>query len=145
MALNFYSHKELQNKNSDEKIHMMRMKGYCFWEDTDPAFMRGTFFRRENYLKELSPEEVERIPLDQREDLIFYKDGATVLAPGTKPIMAKANTYYCWRSHIVPMSLPYRLSETAALQDVLFDDWLTINCKIKNPTFDLNKREVSNA
>ena len=123
MALNFYSHKELQNKNSDEKIHMMRMKGHCFYEDTDPAFMRGTFYHREKYLKKLSSEEVSRIPESQRTNLIQeVRDGS----------------YSCWRSHVVPMNLPYRLTETDDLEKVLFSG-LAPECKIENPTFTLKK------
>lgn len=140
MALNFYSHKELQNKNSDEKIHMMRMKGHCFHEDTDPAFMRGTFYHRENYLKALTDEEVARIPEKQRENLEYSKDGYTLCLPNSRLEKVKPNIYYCWRSHIVPMNLPYRLTETADLAEVLFNGLAPI-CKIENPTFNLSKRE----
>ena len=124
MSLNFYSHKELQNKNSDEKIHMMRMKGHCFYEDTDPAFMRGTFYCRENYLKDLPDEEIANIPENQRRNLIKNIDGS----------------YSCWRSRIEPMFLPYRLTETEDLEAVLFRGYFS-SCKIDNPTFDLSKRE----
>ena len=130
MALNFYSHNELQNKNSDEKIHMMRMKGHCFYEDTDPAFMRGTFYHRENYLKELSDKEVSRIPEAQRcsnPNLVRGIDGS----------------YSCWRSRIEPMFLPYRLTETEDLESVLFHGYFS-SCKIENPTFDLSKRGEMN-
>lgn len=126
MALNFYSHKELQNKNSDEKIHMMRMKGFCFYEDTDPAFMRGTFYHRENYLKDLTDEEVSRIPEKQRANLVHECGNTTT------------NHYACWRSHIVPMNLPYRLTETQELEGVLFNG-ANPECKIENPTFVLLK------
>jgi tRNA(His) 5'-end guanylyltransferase len=140
MSLHFYSHKELQNKNSDEKIHMMRMKGHCFYEDTDPAFMRGTFYHRENYLKALTDEEVARIPEKQRENLEYSKNGYTLFLPNDRIERVKPNIYYCWRSHIVPMNLPYRLTETADLEKVLFSG-LAPECKIENPTFNLSKRE----
>ena len=139
MALNFYSHKQLDCKNSDEKIHMMRMKGHCFYEDTDPAFMRGTFYHRENYLKDLTDEEVARIPEKQRENLEYSKDGYTLCLPNNRDVIVEPNTYYCWRSHIVAMNLPYRLTETADLEKVLFYG-LAPECKIENPTFDLSKR-----
>lgn len=141
MALNFYSHKELQNKNSDEKIHMMRMKGHCFYEDTDPAFMRGTFYHRENYLKALTDEEVAEIPEKQRENLITKGENSiqTTMKQGNGQwVELKPNTYYCWRSHIVPMNLPYRLTETADLEKVLFYG-LAPECKIENPTFNLKR------
>ena len=143
MALNFYSHKELQNKNSDEKIHMMRMKGHCFYEDTDPAFMRGTFYHRENYLKALTDEEVARIPENLRGGLITEGENSveTMMRQGDGSwLKLKPGTYYCWRSHIVPMNLPYRLTETSDLEKVLFSG-LAPKCKIENPTFDLSKRE----
>ena len=126
MSLHFYSHKELQGKNSDEKIHMMRMKGHCFYEDTDPAFMRGTFYHRENYLKDLTDEEVARIPEKQRKNLVHVDGNMTT------------NQYACWRSHIVPMNLPYRLTETADLEQVLFSG-IAPSCKIENPTFTLKR------
>ena len=132
MALNFYSHKELQNKNSDEKIHMMRMKGHCFYEDTDPAFMRGTFYHREKYLKPLTVEEVAKIPEKQRSNLVVDVetdiDGSEI-----------ATNYACWRSHIVAIDLPYRLTETKDLEGVLFYG-MKPDCKIENPTFDLSRR-----
>lgn len=144
MALNFYSHKELQNKNSDEKIHMMRMKGHCFYEDTDPAFMRGTFYHRENYLKELTDEEVARIPEKQREQLISIgKNTSEIEFSILAKTPLKPDRFYCMRSHIVPMNLPYRLTETQDLVNVLLEGWGygKVYCKISNPTFDLSKRE----
>ena len=139
MALNFYSHNDLQGKNSDEKIHMMRMKGHCFYEDTDPAFMRGTFYHRENYLKALTDEEVARIPEKQRENLEYSKDGYTLCLPNNRLERVKPNIYYCWRSHIVPMNLPYRLTETEDLVEVLFRG-VESKCKIENPTFRLSNK-----
>lgn len=132
MALNFYSHKELQNKNSDEKIHMMRMKGHCFYDDTDPAFMRGTFYHREKYLKPLTAEEVAKIPEKQRSNLVVDVetdiDGSEI-----------ATNYACWRSHIVAIDFPYRLTETKDVEGVLFYG-MKPECKIENPTFNLGKR-----
>ena len=96
MSLSFFSHKQLQNKNSDKKIAMMKEKGYDFYRDTDEAFLRGTFFQRDNYLKTLTDEEVERIPEEQRVALIkSLTDGSLS----------------CWRSRIVPMYIPYRLTD----------------------------------
>ena len=142
MALNFYSHKELQNKNSDKKIHMMRMKGHCFYEDTDPAFMRGTFYHRVDYLKELTCKEVARIPENLRGGLITADDDSVkvMMRQGDGSwLELKPDTYYCWRTHIVPMNLPYRLTETEDLVGVLFRG-VESKCKIANPTFDLSKR-----
>lgn len=119
MALNFYSHNELQNKNSDEKVHMMRMKGYCFFEDTEEAFLRGTFWHRENYLKKLTDEEVSKIPESQRANLVKeISDGS----------------YSCWRSRIAKMEIPYRLTDIENKVDVLFGGQSAILNK-ENPTF----------
>ena len=149
MALNFYSHKELQNKNSDEKIHMMRMKGYCFWEDADPAFMRGTFFRRELYFKPLTNEEVENIPEKQRERLYYGGDkshGTSVMSlPNGDDFRLKHGVYYCMRNHVVPMDIPFRLSEIKSLDDALFGSYKWAKCKTNNPTFDLRKRAGDSA
>lgn len=126
MALNFYSHNELQGKNSDEKIHMMRMKGYCFYEDTEEAFLRGTFWHRENYLKVLTKEEVARIPEKQRVNLL-KSDESDALS--------------CYRTRIAKMDIPYRLTDIENKVDVLFFGAPAVLNK-ENPTFDLSKRGI---
>lgn len=125
MALNFYSHKELQNKNSDEKVHLMRMKGYCFFEDTEEAFLRGTFWQRENYQKELTDAEIQSIPEDQRNTLM--------------PRLSDGKCCMCWRSRIAKMEIPYRLTDIENKVDVLFRGAESVLNK-ENPTFDLSSR-----
>lgn len=125
MALNFYSHKELQNKNSDEKVHMMRMKGYCFFEDTEEAFLRGTFWQRENYQKELTDAEIQSIPEDQRNTLM--------------PRLSDGKCCMCWRSRIAKMEIPYRLTDIENKVDVLLRGADAVLNK-ENPTFDLSSR-----
>ena len=121
MALSFYSHKQLQNKNSDEKIAMMKEKGYDFYRDTDEAFLRGTFFQREDYLKKLTDVEVQRIPEKQRDALIkSLNDGSLS----------------CWRSRIAPIDIPYRLTDIENKEGVLFYGELARKNK-DNPTFEL--------
>lgn len=132
MALNFYSHKELQNKNSDEKIHMMRMKGYSFYEETEEAFLRGTFWHREDYLKDLNKEEVNRMPEKQRGNLLH--DVETDIATGK----IVHEQWACWRSRIAKMDIPYRLTNIENKVDVLFRGAEAILSK-DNPTFDLSK------
>ena len=129
MSLHFYSHKELQGKNSDEKIHMMRMKGYCFYEDTEEAFLRGTFWQRENYLKDLSDEEVKRIPENQRQNL-YHGSGTTT------------NQWACWRSRIAKKDIPYRLTDIENKVEVLFNGAEAVLNK-ENPTFNLSKKGKS--
>ena len=123
MALNFYSHNELQNRNSDEKVHMMRMKGYCFYEDTEEAFLRGTFWQRENYQKELADAEIQSIPEDQRNTLM--------------PRLSDGKCCMCWRSRISKLDLPYRLTDIENKVDALFAKQFPILNKV-NPTFALN-------
>ncbi len=124
MALNFFSHKQIQGKSGEEKIAMMKETGYDFYRDTDEAFLRGTFFQRENYLKKLTDEEVERIPEEQRDALIkSLNDGSLS----------------CWRSRIAPMDIPYRLTDIENKEGALFYGELARKNK-DNPTFDLSKR-----
>ena len=134
MALSFYSHRELDCKSGDEKVHMMRMKGHCFYEDTDPAFMRGTFYHREKFLMPLAKEYVDRIPESHRGDLV--KDVGTDLEGNVVD-----EEWLCWRSHIVPMHLPYRLTETENVEGVLFYG-VKPRCRIENPTFNLDAKKT---
>ena len=121
MALHFFSHKQIQGKSGEEKIAMMKEKGYDFYRDTDEAFLRGTFFQREDYLKKLTKEEVERIPEEQRGALIkSLNDGSLS----------------CWRSRIAPIDIPYRLTDIENKEGVLFYGELARKNK-DNPTFCL--------
>ena len=124
MALYFFSHKQIQNKSGAEKIAMMKKKGFDFYRDTPSAFLRGTFYHRENYDKILTEEEVLRIPERQRSGL-------------TKRKLSNGKVEYsCIRSHVDVVDLPYRLTDTANLVKVLFDDELPVPNK-DNPTFEL--------
>ncbi len=60
-AQTFYSHKELLNKNGDEKQEMLFAKGVNF-NDYPYFFKRGTFVKRTKKLMELTPEQLEKIP-----------------------------------------------------------------------------------
>ena len=140
MALHFFSHKDIQGKSGEEKIAMMKKEGYDFYRDTPPAFLRGTFYHRENYLNALTDEEVARIPEKQRENLEYNKDGYTLCLPNNRFEKVKPNIYYCWRSHIVAMNLPYRLTDTKDLATVLFENGIPMLNK-DNPTFELKWKE----
>ncbi len=61
----YYSHKELQGKNSSEKHEMLFQKGVN-WNDYPDFFKRGTYFSRQKVLKELTPEVLEKIPEQKR-------------------------------------------------------------------------------
>ena len=50
-ASSYYSHKELMNKNGADKMEMLFQKGVN-WNDYPKFFKEGSFFKRENYLKD---------------------------------------------------------------------------------------------
>lgn len=125
MALNFFSHRQIQGKSGEEKIAMMEEKGYDFYNDTLPSFLRGTFYHRENYKKVLTDEEVGHIPEKQRANLIKEEVGEGKFE------------YSCMRSHIVSMNLPFRLTDTSAVTDVLFNGVVPMSPNKDNPTFIL--------
>jgi tRNA(His) guanylyltransferase len=118
MSLSFFSQKELDKKNCDEKVHMMRMKGYCFHEDTMESFMRGTFFQRKLAKKEISESEIMKIPERNRPEKDY--DGK----------------FYVMRSEIGKMNIPYRLTDIENKVGVLFNGEEAILNKT-NPTFRL--------
>ena len=57
----YYSHKELQGKNSADKHEMLYAKGVN-WANYPEFFKNGTFLRRESVFKTLTEEELSRIP-----------------------------------------------------------------------------------
>jgi tRNA(His) 5'-end guanylyltransferase len=61
----FYSHKELHKAGYAQKHEMLHQKGIN-WNDYPAFFKRGTYVRRETYLKELTPAELARIPVNRR-------------------------------------------------------------------------------
>ena len=75
-ADSYYSHKELHGKNSSQKQEMLWQKGVN-WNDYPAFFKRGTYVQRRTEERELSPEELARIPEAKRP------------APGTKFIRGK--------------------------------------------------------
>lgn len=65
LALEYFSHGEIQGRNSADKVKMLAEKGVR-WEDLDEGLRYGSFFRRELYEKVLTPEEAARIPEAER-------------------------------------------------------------------------------
>lgn len=133
MARVFYSDRELQGKNSDEQIHMMRMKGYCFFEETPPSFLRGSFWRRETFRKRLTKEEVGRIPERQRANLDHE-----VVRDATGQVLEEC--FSCVRSRIAEVELPWRLTDTKDIEEVLFRGGKP-ECNKENPTFVLTTKK----
>lgn len=60
-----YSHTEMYKKNGSEMQEMLWQRGINF-NDYPPFFKRGTFVQRRKVLKDLSAEEMSRIPEDRR-------------------------------------------------------------------------------
>ena len=116
MALSFFSNKEIEGKNTDDKVHMMRMKGYCFYEDTEEAFLRGTFFQRQVFQRELTAEEMSSIPEKCR------------------PKADENGKILVTRSEIRKLNVPYRLTDIENKTGVLFRNETAILNK-ENPTF----------
>jgi tRNA(His) guanylyltransferase len=73
-ARTFYSHKELQNKNSQEMQEMMFEKGQNF-NDYPKEFKQGSFFQRKKIFKlnERTNELIERSIVDQIDMPVFSK------------------------------------------------------------------------
>lgn len=118
MSLSFFSQNELDGKSCDEKIHMMRMKGYCFYEDTPESFMRGTFYKRKSVRKELSEDDLMGIP------------------EGERPKMDSNGKTYVMRSEISRLNVPYRLTDIENKVGALFSGEEAV-LKKTNPTFRL--------
>lgn len=61
----YYSPKELHKAGYAQKHEMLHAKGIN-WNDYPAFFKRGTYVRREDVLKELTPAELARIPVNRR-------------------------------------------------------------------------------
>ena len=102
VALSKFSHKQLDGKNSIDKVNMLAEKGLHYYEDIPGHLRNGSYFRRETYLKELSNEEVQRIPEKQRK---FNESGKMIAI----------------RSHVVQFQPKYPLNDTKNKSGVLFN------------------------
>lgn len=61
VALSRFSNSEIHKKNGDEKIDMLRERGVDYYSYAE-GYRYGFFFRRENYTKVLTEEEISKIP-----------------------------------------------------------------------------------
>lgn len=66
-ARTVYSHKQLHQKSGNEMQEMLFQKGIN-WNDYPTFFKEGSWFQRTKMEKELSPEELEKIPEQHRPD-----------------------------------------------------------------------------
>jgi len=94
-AHHYYSHKELQNKNSNEMQELLFAKGINF-NDYPSFFKRGTFIRRETTLRNLMDYELEKIPVK------YHPTGAVI------------------RSSLVCLDMP-KFSTVTNREQVIFD------------------------
>lgn len=104
LAQAHFSQKELHGKSCRDMKLMLEGKG-VIWGNEPPRFKRGSYFRRVKYEKELTPEELKRIPEAKRP------------TPGTKVV----------RSEIRRIELePLRSLPTAfALAELFLVPWST--------------------
>lgn len=65
LAQHHFSHKELNKKNSEDKLHMLSEKGID-WNLYPDSFKYGTFIRSEKVLKKLTDNELKKIPEKNR-------------------------------------------------------------------------------
>lgn len=62
----YYSHKELHGVGSSQKHDMLRAKGINWARDYPAFFKDGTFLQRRSILRELTEEELKKIPIEHR-------------------------------------------------------------------------------
>ena len=62
VARAYYSHKQLENKNSDDKVQMLADKGVDFWKDYSTAEIFGYYFRRKLSTRKFTKAEIEKLP-----------------------------------------------------------------------------------
>lgn len=62
VARAYFSHKLLLNKNSDDKVAMLKEKGVDFWKDYSTAQILGFYFKRKLYTRRFTVAELEKLP-----------------------------------------------------------------------------------
>ena len=62
VAMAYYSHKQLESKNSDDKVQMLADKGVDFWKDYSTAEIFGYYFRRKLSTRKFTKAEIEKLP-----------------------------------------------------------------------------------
>lgn len=62
VARAYFSHKQLENKNSDEKIAMLAEKGVDFDKDYSVAQISGFYFKRRLFTRKFTAAELDKLP-----------------------------------------------------------------------------------
>lgn len=102
LALESFSNNEIHKKNGDEKIEMLKTKGIDYFKAIPEDLRCGAYFRRELYNKELSDDELKKIP---------EKNWPAVDENGKRSVI---------RSHVVQFSNGMPLFEMSNKVEVLF-------------------------
>lgn len=96
-----YSHRELHGKGSAAKHEMLRAKGVN-WADYPAFFKDGSFLRRETFLKELTPQELARIPVSRRPAGPVERSAVRVIAmPPFARVANAKEVLFCSASPVV--------------------------------------------
>lgn len=62
VARAYYSHKQLESKNSEDKVQMLADKGVDFWKEYSTAEIFGYYFRRKLSTRKFTKAEIEKLP-----------------------------------------------------------------------------------
>lgn len=62
VARAYYSSKQLESKNSDDKVQMLADKGVDFWKEYSTAEIFGFYFRRKLSARKFTKDEIEKLP-----------------------------------------------------------------------------------
>lgn len=108
-AQSYYSHNELQGKNSSDKQEMLFQKGVN-WNDYPACFKRGTYIQRVKELKKFTSSEIEGLPAGhearKNPDLEFYRSCIKVVE--TPPLSKVENKI----EFIFGEAQPYEIKDT---------------------------------
>lgn len=99
LALEYYSNRELHKKNSNDKINMLKDKNIDYYTSLSEDFRNGAYFKRELYDKELTDDELKKIPEKQKATFSTIRS------------LDKPTRYFVTRSHIVQFFIGKRLTE----------------------------------
>lgn len=102
LALEHFSDKEIHKKNSVDKIEMLKEKGVNYYTTIPEDLRNGAYFRRELYYKELSEDELSRIPENKL------------------PKKNSDGKYYVIRSKVVQFNFGCKLQELENKVEALF-------------------------
>lgn len=106
LALEHFSTKQLDKKNSNEKIKMLKDIGIDYYTAIDEDLRNGAYFKREVYNKILTVDELSRIPEFQTQTMNKNENGEYVVV----------------RSHIIQFYLSAPLNKIANKYGVLFNN-----------------------